>query len=275
MGDWAQVDGQRFENAGANTTTTGGTVITAAGSANTKGSFTELIASTAFHAQGMTIQLYNALVAGVGDDYLVDIGIGAATEEVLISDLHFMALTNSRENYLVYVPISVPAGSRLTARCQCQTLSATLEVVIILHGGGFLQPNGLNRCTTYGANTADSGGIGVNPGAVNHTKGAYSEVTASTTNPIKFLIVGFGGQSNAARSNLNELVDISVGAATEEVLIPNILLGQNTTMDGVFPKYIGFPCNIPAGTRLAVRSQINDAIDATDRQFDVILYGVD
>lgn len=275
MGDWPQVDGQRFENAGANTTITGGTVITAAGSANTKGSYTELIASTAFHAHGITVNINNPTVSVSGDDFLIDIGIGAATEEVLISNLHFGHHANAQIAHTVYVPISVPAGSRLSARCQCETLSATVDVSLVLHGGGFIQPNALNRCTTYGANTADSGGVSVDPGAVNHTKGAYSEVTASTTNPIKFLIIGFANQSNGVRGTLRSLVDIGIGAATEEVLIPNMLIGLEGTTDSVSPKYIGYPCNIPAGSRLTCRSQASDTIDATDRRFDVILYGVD
>lgn len=265
---------QRVENAGANTAASRGTTVTANGSNNVKGNYAELIAATAFEASFILIMLDDQVAAV---DYLIDIAVGAGGSEVIIAS---NLLATGGTGSIVYgahymIPIKIPAGSRLAARCQCSTGSSAIRVSALLFGGGFLAPETLSLVTTYGDNTADSGGVSVDPGGTINTKGAYSQITASTTYQIRWLIIAIGNQLNNVRTSQSWLIDIAVGAAASEVvLLPNITLNCSTSPDIITPQTICMiPIKIPAGTRLSVRAQ-SDGNDATDRLFDVILYGV-
>lgn len=89
--------------------------------------------------------------------------------------------------------------------------------------------------------------------AVAHTKGAWTELIASTTAESNFLvaIVYAIAQSGQATGTL---IDIGVGASGSEVVIAgNIAVGSSNFNDPItqFP----LPLNIPAGSRVAVRGQ--------------------
>ena len=68
---------------GATTATSLGTAITASGSTNTKGSYTQLIASTTSDATSMIITLYNQSVPNA--TMAIDIAVGAAASEQVIA----------------------------------------------------------------------------------------------------------------------------------------------------------------------------------------------
>lgn len=263
----------RIENAGANTAASRGTAVTANASANTKGSYTQLIASTGFDANGIIIML-DDMTAAV--DYLIDIAVGAAASEVVkISNLLATGGTGSIVyGAYYYFPIRIAAGSRISARCQCSTGGNIIRVSALLLGNSMQGAEGLAVVTPYGDTTADSGGISIDPGGTVNTKGSYTQITASTTYPIRFLVFAIGNQLNNIRTSQSWLVDIAVGAAASEVVkIPNIPLNCSTSPDIITPQTMCIPVNIPAGTRLSVRA-MSDGNDATDRLFDIVLYGV-
>lgn len=266
--------GQRVENAGAQTSTSKGATVTANAAANTKGTYTQLIASCAFDVTSILIMLDDQTAAL---DYLVDIAVGAAAAEVIIaSNLLGTGGTGSISYGAHYFfPVNIPAGSRISARCQCSTGGSLIQVSALLFGGGFLDPETLGDVETFGADTTDSGGVNIDPGATVNTKGAYSQLSAATPYPIRLLTFSIGCQLNTVRTTQSWLVDIAVGAAGSEVVIlPNIVLNCSTSPDIIEPQTINrLPVNIPAGTRLSVRAQ-SSGNDATDRLFDIILYGV-
>jgi len=274
--DWSLIEAQRFETVGAVTAASTGTLMTG-GAANTKGAYAEVVASTAFDAHGLLVSLSNGSSSYL--DYLTDVAVGASGSETIIAENLYAgsgdgAQTIDACGYLL--PISIPAGTRLSARVQSSGASATLRILIILLGEGFITPPGLGRITTYGASTADSGGTQIDPGGTAHTKGAYSEIVASTTNPIRQLTIAMGNQANVLRTTALWLADLAVGAAgAEQVLIENIMLNCGGSVDLIQPQI--FPplgVNIPAGTRLAARAQCS-IIDVTDRLIDIFVYGVD
>lgn len=271
MGSPSLRGGQRLTAVGAVTASSTGTAPTA-GSANVKGSYTELIASTAHDAHGIVI---NLMRTSAGGDYLVDIAIGGAgSEQIIVADLLRSTLGATFSHQPIFVPIYIPAGSRISARIQSTTGSATFSMIVTLVQGGDVMPGSEGICVTYGAASGDSGGTSIDPGGSANTKGSYSQITASTTRPIHWLIVAIGGQGNAARTSAGWLMDIAIGGGgSEQVIVPNIPLSSHGNTDEMFPQFIELPVCIPAGSRLAVRAQ-SGITDATDRLFDVILYGV-
>lgn len=261
---------QVFESVGAATASSGGTTITA-GSANTKGSWTQLIASTGESGSWIGVSFGHS---PNGSDVLLDIGIGGAgSEKVILANLCTSEwATTEISDY--YFPIRVPSGSRVAARCQSTFASDTVRCSAVVGAGTAKTPSPLNVVTTYGANTADSGGTSVDPGGSANTKGSYSQITSATTAPVSAILVGFPGQDNHARTLARFLVDIAVGAAaSEKIVVPNLAVVTETNNTPRPNPYGPIPCQIASGSRIAARMQ-SSITDATDRIFDVIVYGI-
>jgi hypothetical protein len=271
--DFSQHEGQRITSAGVVTASSRGTALTA-GTANVKGSYAELVASTAHDAAWLIVHI--AVNAG-SHDALVDIAVGAAaSEQVIIENIPIgIGSSSAKHPTIALFPIAVPAGTRIAARAQSTLASTVIYVHVQLCHGGFLASAPLSLVTTYGAATADSGGTQVDPGASANTKGSWVELTASSTYPIAALLVGVPNQNNATRSTGLYLLDIGIGGAgSEEVIVPDIQLHANAANDVIEPQLAGpFFVSIPAGTRIAARAQAS-ITDATDRLFDCIVYGV-
>lgn len=239
--------GQIIETSGANLTTSQGTTITSGSPANTKGSYTQLVAATARDYQGLMV-----VIGGnsASSDALTDIAIGAeASEQIIAPNLYCDAiLMNNMFTYLL--PLRIPGGSRIAARCQNTTASATLQCLIQGLTYGF--PPGLlgNVVTPYGVDTSDSGGVSVDPGGSGNTKGAYSEIISATSRNIRGFIVAFGGRVNTARTSCRWLMDIAIGAeGSEQVILANFPITGSTTTDELSPKCTPLPQ--PPGPRKA------------------------
>lgn len=266
--------GQQAEAAGSNTAVSRGTSITA-GTVNTKGTYTQLIASTTFRSTAMLVMWDDPAVAV---DYLIDVAVGAAASEVVIApNLFFSSGATGTISYGAYylLNIGIPAGSRLSARSQASTASSVSRISIVLFGKSLFASSPLNVVTAYGVNTATSGAVSIDPGGTANTKGAYSQIVASTTAPIRELYLAIGNQKNATRASASWLVDIAVGGAgSEQIIFPNLALNCSTSPDVLTPQVYGpLPAGIVTGTRLAVRAQ-SDLITAATRIFDAAIFGV-
>jgi hypothetical protein len=274
MPDWSLTEGQRWANAGAATTVSRGTSVTASGTANTKGAYAVLSAATPFDAHMIVVMIDDISTV---IDYLLDIAVGAAgVEFVILPNLYVGGGTGSINYGAIYqFPVQIPKGVRLTARIQASTLSSVARVSCLLMQQSFSPGQPLGRVDAYGANTATSGGVSVDPGGTANTKGAYSQIIASTTHDMAAMCLAVGNQKNGTRASQSWLTDIAIGAAgAEQVLISNYSMNCSTSPDIVTPQTSPLlPVSIPAGTRLAVRTQ-SDGIVSPARLFDAIIYGV-
>jgi hypothetical protein len=272
MPDFPAIGASIFES-GVAAATSGGVVLTANASPNVKAtSFTEIIAATAFDAQLMLVNL--GYWASGPADYLIDIAIGAASSEVVIAaNLIFSGFTNGEHVAQYQLPIFVPAGTRLSARCQASAGSATVRCTITLMAQPFLPSAPLSVVTTYGANTGDSGGVSIDAGGSANAKGSYSQLAAALSFDTSWLIVAVAG-INATRTACRWLLDVAVGAAASEtIVIPDLYVVGSSASDSVLPATYCLPCSLPAGSRVAIRSQCS-ITDATDRLLDCVIYGV-
>src|SRR3990167_4779725 len=99
-------------------------------------------------------------------------------------------------------------------------------------------------------------GTSVTTGASSATKGTPAEIFAATSFDAYWLTV-IASDYGAAAASSSGCLDILTGEATEEVLIPNLLMGGCGRMGSaivVSPKRWDFPLYIPAGSRLAARA---------------------
>jgi len=271
MGEWSISSDARLVTVGQTAASSTGTTVTA-GTANVKGVWAQISAATPVNASGVIVMLASLSANG---DYLIDIGIGAAGfESVLIRNILYCRRADDACAHFRF-DVGVPAGSRLVARAQSTASSPTVVVAAMLLSYGFPGLSHLGLVLDYGTAVADSGGTGVDPGATLNTKNSWAELVAATSWPIRALVMAIGNQNNSARTTATWLLDIAVGAAGQEhAIIPDIILSANSSGDLMQPPVLGpFPVAIPSGSRIAARAQCNIS-DATDRLFDVAVYGV-
>lgn len=252
--------------------TTAGTQLTANASANTKAtSYTTLIASLAADCDGFFL---NLLGGTASRDLLVDIAIGASSSEVNIID-NFMLSSGTTLNLEVrevYIPIPIAAGTRVSARCQASTGSATcfagVSPVKSRYAFSF------SKATTYGANTGDSGGTSIDPGGTINTLPAnMTQLSAAITDPIRYLIACIGNGGNFTRTTCQHSFQIGYGGSgSETVVVPLTYITQDAGRDTFTPTAFSKFVDIETGQRLAARqnSSINDA---SDRLFDMTVIG--
>ncbi len=252
-----------YEQGGAATATTTQATVTAPGSANAKGAWLELIASTANEAQGFF--LTTTLTTTASRQVLVDIGLGAASSEVVLLSNHAMSLGAMAHSICSYIPLQIPAGSRVAVRYQrnnTATLTASIYLVAASGAVGYFR-----NTETWGADTTDSGGTAVTPGQ-NDAKGSYVQLVAASARDIHAILIHVHGGDFSFAGAHKVFLDIATGAAASEtVLIPDIFLQGNSGDMQYRPAVIGpIPCYIPAGSRVAARAQDTDT---TVEVFDV------
>lgn len=267
MAIWTLDDGAGQEVGGPDTATSEGLILTAAGSAHTKGSWTEVTSGLSHACDSFIVEIGYTGSAHV--DFLMDIAIGGSgSEQVIVDNLHFVNGGDYGEYPVntAELPIPIPAGTRVAVRSQASTASVNCRTVFHFLRAAHPHLRKATRCLTIGADTSDTSGV-----SVTITAGAsWTEITASTAEDISWLLICFGhqrrGWSNSAVS-----MEIAVGGAgSEEVVIQNIPMLINDFPDRLSELWWGpFPLPIPAGSRISGRG----AKTAGSETADIILYG--
>lgn len=99
-------------------------------------------------------------------------------------------------------------------------------------------------------------GAAVTTGGATSTKGTPVELIASTSFDAYWISIIAGGYASATAASDGAL-DILIGAATEEVLIADLLMGECGSFGAdtlIGPKQWECPLYIPAGSRIAARA---------------------
>lgn len=255
----------------ATTPVTTGLQLVAPGSSNTKGSYAEFVASSAFECNYVHVTV-RATVATAGRLYLFDIATGAGgSESVKVPNLTAEGTSTNSSVYghgLYPIPWQIAASTRIAGRCQCSTASEVMTVTLKLIAAGDV--DGIDTFVNYGANTADSGATQIDPGATADTKGAYSQLTASTSAIIQYLLL-IATYGHATVGTAGWFADLATGAGgAEVVLIPDNAFYSATNAGGnpaLHPRSYPYLTYIAASTRLAVRASCS-VNTATVRLFD-------
>lgn len=263
---------------GAVTATSKGTVVTASATANTKGAWAELDSAISDDAMGISVTMtHQANDVSPFVEHLVDIGIGGSgNEEVIIPNISFNITPNHDTERMskYYFPIKIPAGTRVAARCQQG--STTQDVVLVSIEAGtpaFTNITLSDEIVAIGADTSASNGTPVDPGSTNNTKGAWTELVASSSVDVRSTMLVAGVNGNTSQRSQGILVDLGVGGSGNEEVIQSNMVGVVHNNEWVDLNYTFTSVSIPSGTRIAIRSQTTDASNVTDRVLDFILYG--
>jgi hypothetical protein len=235
------------------------TPVADGGTANVKGPWVELIASTSSNANALTYYAAGWFINNFNPATLIDIAFGAAgaetvvLENVAVGGAHNPVGTRAAGHFFT-IPLKIPAGTRISTRAQTNYGAITTGrawVATHLWGDYDSAPTSLE---VLGTNTTDSSGF------VPTANNQYFEFVSSTSQAYKAFILipsvnaAFGG-SSVGRCFL------AVGASGSEQDILKILRGNEGSGEvGAIWTY--FPNIVyretAAGTRLAVK-QTNGA----------------
>ena len=246
------------------------TQLTAGSTAHTKGAVVQLTSATTHDAAWVLVQLSGA---STGADYLVDLMIGEAPEQVIIPDMYVSGRAATADFGPYLFPLFIPAGSRLAARCQASTASATLRISVVLIAPTLLMGGSRpSVVASYGA-TANSLGTNIDPGETANTDSAWVEITPSTVRDHHWLVIAgrFGNRNLSAETSWR--LSIGIGEDPEQVLIPNLHMSADVTSDAPYCPVVCLPVFIPAGSRLTARVRSSSTTDG-DRDVWLRLYGV-
>ena len=261
MSDFVLSRQARLQTIGAVTASTVGTTVTASATADTKGSWVELTSATTFPSEVLYLRL--AAQTTCIPTY-VDIGVGAAASETVV--LSNMQAPSTADGSVMRIPIRIPTGVRVAARCQATVGSSAVWVSGTLESANWDRPVGFGRCTTYGF--GGSYGAVVSGGGA-HTKGSWVEVTSSTTNDISHLMVAITS-ADTTLSNQFFMFDVGVGSAGSEVVRIANQSFHTTSGEVLTPSFFSYDVHIPAGSRIAIRHQ---SILTSDNVLIYMVYG--
>jgi hypothetical protein len=275
---------RRESNYGSAAVNAPGTQLsTDAGSASTKGAVAQLIASTGFDAYLVEVVIWGSGISATNSRAMVDILIGAATEEVLIPDLlsgytgETIAAGPGPNSYRF--PLYVPAGSRLSARIAGERLgnNATCVGISLYGGDGYPPWHPCQKVTTYG--------IGTRPAAtavaagVSGANGNFVQI-AQTTKDHGYFLPGLqcgGGDTTLTVKSFNLGLGVSETAAdgaNAQYLGGGLAQGWCYKLDatehleGPFPK-LGVFQDVPSGHYLYARLSSSGANDTNSAQVAV------
>lgn len=255
---------------GAVTTTT---TITASATPHTKGPWTTVIAATSGDVRSLALWGVAGVNTSATDTaMLLDIGIGpAASEQVVLADYNVGGYFSQPGSPMLMLPLTIPDGSRIAARIQAKVISDTFALAADTFGGVRLAGPSPSYAAidTYGTDAANSRGTAVVTGAIN-TFGSWTQIVASTTNPLRALFVsaGQGGDTVTAHT---VGIDLGVGGAGVEQTLAStvVVLGSTEQVDQRnHPTLLATP--IPAGQRLSVRTRAS----AATKTIDVSVHGL-
>jgi hypothetical protein len=107
---------------------------------------------------------------------------------------------------------------------------------------------------SYGHSHVSIGALGFST-LKNNAKGAWNEIVASTPYPVRMITL------TLANGGYDMLLDIGVGAAGSEVVLVSDLILSEVNAIFVAMQTVQIPVRIPAGTRIAMRGQVNSTSD--------------
>ena len=252
MSNLSLVMGSRIETQGAGTGV--GTSVTASASTNTKGSWTQIGSAIGFDYNEIFLSV--ALGSTVVGRVRLDIGVetSAGSQQIVAADL-FCDFSTVASHADFVLPVNIKKGSTIWARCQSNTASVVLSVLVNgVQGQGRLMRGyrGVASCTDW-TNTDPTNTVTLNGTSFT----AWAQIQATTAQRIGGLIAAIDGKG-ATLTAANVLFQVGWGSSGNE----RALFQFAVRMAGAInvPPAIGpIPCDLASGTRLAFRAQASAA----------------
>jgi hypothetical protein len=235
--------------------------VTAHATPHTVGAWQEVIASSSAQANLMVVAISGMSVTSTDTRGLVDIGFGAAAaEQAVVSSLpagfsHAISASGgslgSGNPHLIWLPVNVPKGTRISARLQALITVDTAVVTVSLFSAAYGRSPA--KLDTLGATTASSEGTSLGT--------SYTEITAATAQPYQALILLPCGGTATVYGNQTVTYTLGVGAAAAEVDLATTKISTDTAERIITYCAIPMPTivagHFPKGIRVAAKQSLS------------------
>ena len=247
----------------------GATIIS--GAANAKGSFATL-GTTGFSYDGFHLTIAGLTGAGL-TRFRIDVAANTGgSDQLIVEDVYFDASpfgSYYADHKSILVPVAVAAGAVLKARIQATVASSILAVGVLGFQGDAKATRGFRalKSATDWTNTDPTNALTLS----GPTLTGWSQVMAAT--PVRFagLYLELGSLGNTGQTTAHATFEIGIGASGSEHSTGIVIARQLDSISGLTGAAGPYPCDIAAGTRLAVRAQC----DATNtNSYGVVLNGL-
>ena len=244
--------------------------VTSSGTAHTKGSYAEIVATTTFTYEGFILHINTETTTQVRA--MFDIAVGAAASEVVIFPNLLLSTNPSRPfGYSLYIPLRVAQGERVSVRFQSSSSSQVLKVGITGMSKGLAYRPIYSTVTVLGEDTSDTTGVAIDITVAN-TKSAYVSLGTlpdGDINGVKAVMLALGDGGDLGQNVEAFFYDLAIGTASnEEIVIPDIYQWSNSQEEThqAFTKIYPFAFH---SEEIRIRCQAN--LTTNDR--DAVFYG--
>jgi hypothetical protein len=251
---WRQINW--YEDGSPAIVNTSSTVtLTANSSAHTKGSWSQVIASTSGNVSLLYVSVGGVAIAG-DSATLLDLGTGASGSEVAFASniaVGGATFSGGLAGVIIPIPVKIASGTRIAARIQSVVTggkTATVQIFAFDAGDYATTPATVD---VIGTDTATSKGTDFTG-----SSGTWVQATSSTSRAYRAVALVLSTHDASISNIANGVYEIGVGASGSEVTFG--WMRHTFTADersGLALPFISlFGRNIPAGSRLAVKHPI-------------------
>jgi hypothetical protein len=254
-----------------------GTAVTAGGSANTYGTWTQIHAGLTYASEWVKIALQGVetsadVISATTLNAYFDIGIGPNSGEVTVIAEKLGGPNAYGMGHIYFMPLRIPPDTPVWARHQNTAASAKGAVAISVQGGN-MNPGTINtvsRIVALGATTASTTGTTITP--TSGSEDAWTEIVASSAEDYAGVMISPMFRVDTSTTAKVTWLDVGVGGSGSEFVVGDMLTTEYLYGTGerhssiCLPSFIG----IPAGSRICARAGGNVAADTS---CSVIVYG--
>jgi hypothetical protein len=237
--------------------------VTSGSTAHTAGSWVQASSSLASNAGLLCINFGNINSNSVDSSAMLDVATGASGAESVI--VPTIAIGGSSNN-IAYIPVSIPAGSRVAVRVRGARTSVTFypQVWFFQTGDFATTPRTLD---ILGVDTSTSKGT-----AMSGASGSYAQITSSTSKDYQQIVM-VASSATSTGASASVTYTLAYGAAGSEVDQGSIFAsysGNSVSINSGLPLPLASGSPVPAGTRLSVKHNIA----SNPQLYSVCLLGV-
>ncbi len=276
MSDFPIFGGGAFAKGGGfNYAASAGTTVASNATANTPGSFVDLITASENYFTSDWLQL-TCSVENLGfANIFTSIAIGPAGDEEFIIPYFYWfrsTMTNQISSFDLSLPICIPEGARVSAQVQSSNSGAIdTEISIVRACRSLNSSPGLGKVRPYGFDLSNTSGQQVSLSVAN-TFSPWVELSSSLIQSV----VGFyvnGGRNVSSWTDTDSIFQIAVGAAGDEDIVYESIKSVCDQELMASPNSPFVPVQIAEGERVSVRMMAS-VLGGSDANMSFIFSGV-
>lgn len=242
---------------------TPGSAVTSNASANQKGIWAQLIASANYDVFGISLMICNTFTGGAANHFLVDIGVGAnPNETVIVPDILCGAMgAGTGGLYPMFLPIFIPKGTRISARCQDGAGSDVANVTVFLHGGGPTNPpwRCFSRAESIGTTSSGASSGLAHTAGNSGAESTWTNIGSTTAHTLEAIMPMVQSDTVTVVNALAYHLELGIASTTLcEYFFCTATTESIVCMFPAIPHY----CHVPVGTQLMIRAECSGTAQA-------------